>query len=54
MLMSGILLIEETWLSVILKVISGTEDKGRVATKAVALHAQKSSGKVKKTVWPLG
>lgn len=42
---SGILMIEESWLSVILKVIPGAEAKERVAIKAVALYPQKSSGK---------
>lgn len=38
-------MIEEGWLSVILKVIPGTDAKERVAVKAVALYPQKSSEK---------
>lgn len=41
-----ILMIEESCLSVILKVIPGTEAKERVAIKVVVLYSQKSSGKV--------
>jgi len=42
-------MIQETWLSVILKVIPGTEAKERVAIKAVALHAYKSFGNVEES-----
>jgi len=38
-------MVEESWLSIILKVISGTEAKERAAIKAVSLYPQKSSGK---------
>lgn len=41
-----ILMIEESCLSVILKVIPGTEAKERVAIKVVVWYPQKSSGKV--------
>lgn len=39
-------MIEETWLSIILKVIPETEAKERVVILAVALHAYKFSGNV--------
>lgn len=46
LLMPGIMA-EKNWVSVIFKIISGTEAKERITCKAVAWYSKKSFGKVK-------